>query len=149
MKKIYLLFLFIGINCFSQINFDKGYFIENSGTKIECLIRNIDWLNNPIEFEYKESENSEQKTITIKDVQEFGIYDNSKYIKANLNIDLSSNNLDDLSDNKEIIFEEKELFLKVLIEGEASLYEYVDGKIVKFFFKNNNTEIEQLGRWFF
>tara|TARA_R110002049_G_scaffold248552_1_gene423035 strand:+ start:182 stop:844 length:663 start_codon:yes stop_codon:yes gene_type:complete len=144
MKKIYLLFLFIGINCFSQINFDKGYFIENSGTKIECLIRNIDWLNNPIEFEYKESENSEQKTITIKDVQEFGIYDNSKYIKANLNIDLSSNNLDDLSDNKEIIFEEKELFLKVLIEGEASLYEYVDGKIVKFFFKNNNTEIEQL-----
>ena len=144
MKKIQFLFLFLSINCFSQINFDKGYFIDNSNNKIECLIKNIDWLNNPTKFEYKESKNSEEKTITISDVKEFEIYDNLKYIRKNIAIDLSSNNLRDLNYQKEAIYLKKELFLKVLIEGDASLYQYTDGNLVKFFFKKNNTEISQL-----
>jgi len=143
MKKI-LLFLFISINCFSQINFDKGYFIDNSNTKIECFIKNVDWLNNPIEFDYKETVNSEQKTITITEVKEFGIYDSSKYIRAVVNMDLSNNELYKLSESKKLEYEEKQAFFKVLIEGNANLYEYVDGNLVKFLYKKNDSEIEQL-----
>ena len=144
MKKIYFLFLCISINSFSQIKFDKGYFIDNSNKKIECFIRNIDWLNNPTKFEYKISENSEQKTNTITDVKEFGIYNSSKYIRALVDMDLSNNELYKLSESEELKYEEKQAFFKVLIEGNATLFEYVDGNLVKFLYKKNDSEIEQL-----
>lgn len=40
----------------AQINFEKGYFISNDNEKIECLIKSIDWKNNPTEFKYKLNE---------------------------------------------------------------------------------------------
>ena len=60
--KIKLLFLFTTIftfNCYSQISFENGYFIDNNNQKINCLIKNLDWEKNPTEFKYKLSESSE------------------------------------------------------------------------------------------
>ena len=49
-----LLFLsFIG---FTQIRFEKGYFITNYGKRIDCFIKDIDWKNNPTKFDYKLNE---------------------------------------------------------------------------------------------
>ena len=47
------------MNCFAQISFEKGYFINNANQKTNCLIKNQDWKDNPTEFEYKLDENSE------------------------------------------------------------------------------------------
>ncbi len=146
MKK-QLLFLTIAIlsfNSYSQIAFEKGYYIDNMNQKTNCLIKNIDWKNNPIEFEYKQSENSESKTMTIKSIKEFGIDNISKYIRTTINIDRSSENINSLSDDKIPIFQEEELFLKVLVEGKATLYEYVDGNLIRYFYNNDNSTIEQL-----
>ena len=46
-------FLFYLTFSYSQITFEKGYFISNDGIKTECFIKNLDWRNNPTEFEYK------------------------------------------------------------------------------------------------
>jgi hypothetical protein len=46
-----LLFLFSF--SYAQITFEKGYFINNSGDRTECFIKNIDWRDNPTKFEYK------------------------------------------------------------------------------------------------
>ena len=53
MKKQILLLLttILSLNSYSQINFDKGYFINDSNQKVDCLIKNIDWKNNPTEIE--------------------------------------------------------------------------------------------------
>ena len=69
--KIKLLFLFTTVftlNCYSQISFENGYFIDNDNQKINCLIKNLDWENNPTKFKYKLSENNELNTKTIKSV---------------------------------------------------------------------------------
>lgn len=147
MKK-QLLFLFVivlNLNGHSQVSFEKGYYIDNTNQKVDCLIKNSDWVNNPSEFDYKLTENSEPKTTSIKLVKEFGIDNISKYIKAIVNIDRSSDYSNNLSNNKNPKFKEEELFLKVLIEGKSNLYEYVEGNLKRYFYKKENSIIiEQL-----
>lgn len=147
MKKALLIILttVLSTHCFSQISFEKGYYIDNDEQKIECLIKNSDWRSNPTEFEYKLSENSEQKKATIELVKEFGIYNYSKFLRTNVNIDRSSKNFDDLSILRNPVFKEETLFLKILIDGKASLYQYIDGNLIRFFFSNDySNNIEQL-----
>lgn len=146
MKK-QLLFLFTAIlsfNCYSQITFEKGYYIDNTNQRTNCLIKNFDWKNNPTEFEYKLSENSESKKTTIKSIKEFGIDNISNYLRTTVNIDRSSENINNLSNDRNPIFQEEELFLKVLVQGKPTLYEYVDGDLIRFFYNNNSSTIEQL-----
>ncbi len=146
MKKIFLflVILILTSNLYSQITFEKGYYINNSGQKNDCLIKNNDWRNNPIDFKYKISENDKVKTISIKEVKEFGIYGVSKYIMDVVKIDISSNNINSLGYTKEPIFKKEQFFLKVLVEGKANLYLYKDGNIFKYFYSVENSSIKQL-----
>ncbi|MFK5878829.1 MAG: tRNA modification GTPase [Flavobacteriaceae bacterium] len=144
LQLILLLTAFTATNFYSQINFEKGYYIHNSGQKTDCLIKNNDWKNNPIGFEYKISENDETKTFSIKSIKEFGIYDNVKYIRKAVMIDRSSETIKTMSLDKNPIFKEEELYLKVLIEGKANLYFYEDGRLRRYFYNIENSNIEQL-----
>ena len=132
------------IESYSQIIFENGYFINESNKKIECLIKNIDWKNNPTEFKYKLSQNDTVQKATIQTVKEFGINNVSKYIRAKTNIDRSSDQLGKMSSERNPNFQEELLFLKVLIEGQASLFLYIDGNFTRFFYKLNDSEINQL-----
>ncbi len=146
MKKILLFFLvtFLSLNSFSQISYEQGYYIDNYNQKIDCLIKNIDWKNNPTQFTYKPSENGEQKTVTIESVKEFGIYNTSKYIRYTVNIDRSSKYTSELSYVKKPIFKKEELFLKAIVEGKANLYLYEDGNLRRYFYSKDNLDVEQL-----
>ncbi|MBQ0907956.1 porin family protein [Flavobacterium sp. F-328] len=146
MKKHFLMLLigFLSINSFAQVVFEKGYYINNKDQRIECLILNEDWKNNPTEFEYKLNENSEPTKGTLSQVKEFGIANNFKYIRSNVKIDRSPRNIDNLSTDKEPIFTEEQLFLKALVEGKANLYEYTDRSLKRYFYNKGNNAIEQL-----
>lgn len=146
MKKqlLFLLTAIFSLNCYSQISYEKGYYINNDNQKINCLIRNIDWKNNPIGFEYKLSENGETQNANIKSVKEFGVDNISKHIRSTVNIDRSSENIDELSNDKRPIFKQEELFLKVLVEGKANLYLFEDGNLRRYFYNKENAAIEQL-----
>jgi len=144
-KQLLLLFTAIlSLNVYSQISFEKGYYINNFDQKIECLIKNVDWLNNPVDFEYKVSENSESINTSIKYVKEFGIYNSSKFIRSTVKIDKSSENISNLSHDRNPVFTEEQLFLKVLVEGKANLYFYETKNLYRFFYNNDNSNIEQL-----
>ena len=145
------LLTFVFILCFSfskaQINFEKGYFISNSGIKTQCLIKNIDWKDNPTQFEYKiEANDTQIKTESIASVTEFGIDNTSKFKRYKVNIERSGNDLKDISDSKNPKWKEEVLFLKVLIEGDATLFSYSDNSIYKYFLESKNSPIEQLIR---
>lgn len=146
MKKqlLFLLTIILSVSCYAQITFEKGYLIDNSNQKTNCLIKNIDWQDNPTEFEYKLSENSKSKKANIKSIKEFGIDNISKYVRSIVNIDRSSELIDDLTNDRNPEFKEEELFLKVLVEGNANLYLYEDGNLRKYFYNKGNTVIEQL-----
>jgi hypothetical protein len=145
-KQIFFLALLsiLSIKSYSQIVFEKGYFINETNQITECLIKNIDWKNNPIEFEYKLSQNEAIQKETIKTVKEFGITGFNRYIRAIVKIDRSSDDIDNLSSVQNPNFQEEQLFLKVLVDGEASLFLYVDGDLTRFFYKLNDSVISQL-----
>ena len=143
-KTLLLLVLITSLNFYSQISFEKGYYISNSNQKIECLVKNYDWVYNPTEIEYKLAENKETRTTSIDAIKEFGIYNISKYIKATVNIDISSDNVNKLNTDKNPVFQEKKIFLKVLIEGKSNLYEYSENNLNRFFYGKESLKIEQL-----
>ncbi|SFS32029.1 outer membrane beta-barrel protein [Lutibacter maritimus] len=134
----------VSVNCISQTSYESGYYITTNNEKVPCLILNNDWLNNPTAISVKLTENEEPKTVSIETIKEFEIIGKNKYQKHTVNIDRSSNFLNSLDSNRNPIFKEEQLFLKVLIEGKANLYVYNANNIEKFFFSVNNAKIEQL-----
>lgn len=145
MKKILiLLFSTFPLFTIAQITFQQGYFIEN-GVKTECLIKNLAWKNNPVSVEYKLSEQETVQIKTIKDISEFAVNDAYKYRRYTLNIDRSGITIDKLSDKKEPEWKSETLFLKALVEGKITLYQYEDGNLVKYFYSTgDNIKAEQL-----
>lgn len=145
---LFSLLLFSAISLNAQITFQKGYFINNANEKTDCLIKNVDWKNNPTEFEYKLSiDEKESKTTDITSVTEFGIDNESKYKRFEVDIEKSSDNLYDLSslsNDKNPIYQKQTLFLKVLVEGSASLYLYNESNLYKYFYQTKTIPITQL-----
>ncbi|BFM44117.1 hypothetical protein CFS9_27580 [Flavobacterium sp. CFS9] len=139
-----VLTLIINISSYSQILFEHGYIINQNDQKIECQIENLDWKSTPTSFRYQLSDNTNIITADIKTVKEFAITGQSKYIRSLVKIDRSSKNIENMSTDKNPDLKEETLFLKVLIEGKASLYLYSDGNLRRFFYKMDNTEIKQL-----
>ena len=137
MKKTFVLIFceFITSFLWAQIRFEKGYFIDNNNQKTECLIKNVDWMNNPKQFDYKLTENNQTITKGMEAVNEFGIMNEVKYVKATVNIDNSSQILAELEANGQPKFSLETLFLKVLVEGEANLYLLKKTNFQYFFFK--------------
>ena len=66
-----LLFTVFNIGIHAQNSFEQGYFIKNDGSKVECLIKNQDWANNPSKFSYKLNTNSDAQEAQIENIKEF------------------------------------------------------------------------------
>lgn len=130
-------------NSYSQITFEKGYFINNEGVKTECLIKNIDWDNNPKKIQYKTTEDSESKIADLKEINEFQV-SNLKYKKYVVDIDTSSNRTGELSESRNPHFKKDTLLIKVLIEGKANLYQYKDNSKIRYFYEIDSSGVQQL-----
>ncbi len=138
------LWLSLTFNCLAQIKFETGYFINNKSEKIVCLIKNIDWKNNPDEFAYKLTEDAAVQTGRKVDVAEFGVANSLKYKRFKVDIERSSEKLDRLSNTVAPEFTSEDLFLKVLVEGKATLYVFEMQDITKFFFSTAKVKPTQL-----
>ncbi|MBG6133224.1 hypothetical protein IWQ47_004632 [Aquimarina sp. EL_43] len=145
MKKQSLLFLLmiLSLTGYAQIKFEQGYFIDNNGTKTECLIKNVDWHDNPSQIEYKVNEDAKAKMGYIKNIKEFAVSD-LKYVRETVNIDMSSEELNHLSATKNPEFKEATLFLKHIVQGEANLYQYEEGNLIRYFYQVGDKDIQQL-----
>lgn len=143
-KLLLILLLTVSLNALAQIKFENGYFINEANQKTECLIKNIDWKSSPTEFEYQLASDAEIKKESIKNIREFGVYNSAKFIRETVDIDRSSVNIQDLSRERNPIFKQETLFLRVLVEGGYNLYEYSDGNLRRFFYSSKDKKIEQL-----
>ena len=131
---------------FSQILFEKGYFIDNKGNKIECLIKNVDWVDNPDQFEYKINIESKSKIAKIENVQEFEIYNFSKFKRFFIELDLTNYNSNKLNEKRKTILKKDTVFLKYLIDGKVSLFLYsmANGTLNRFFISKNYQDPQPL-----
>jgi len=144
---VLVLLLIVGsITSYAQVTFEPGYFINNDGDRVDCLIRNTDKLITPTKFEYKLPGTSEVKIALLSEVQEFEILNTvHKYRRFTVEIDNSSNNVKELSYSREPDLKREQLFLKVLLDGRASLYSYNrQGNAERYFYKKQNSDVAQL-----
>jgi hypothetical protein len=140
-KHFLLLIFLIPLNTLGQVIFEKGYFIDNGNDTINCLVKNYDWKNSPTNIEYRLTNSAETRTASIADVKEFKV-SNLKFRRFTVQIDQSRNELNSISREKEPVFSEETLFLKLIIEGAANLY--VAGKYQRYFFNVNDSAVKQL-----
>jgi hypothetical protein len=145
MKPLVLIPLFTLFSLFSfgQISFEKGYIIDNQNRRIEYLIKNVDWKDNPKEFEYKTSGGREILKGDLSSVKEFGVIGFSKFVRSDVKMDISRMGGSDLSKQRDPEWEQKQLFLKVLVEGKATLYEFESGPMSRYFYSVSDS-ISQL-----
>lgn len=144
LKLLFTILLLSGISVFSQTNYESGYIIKTNGQRVDCLIKNEDWKGTPSTFEYKLEENGDIKTGNVSNIKEFASSENFKYIVATLPVEQSSDKVGDLTYDRNPTFKEETLFLKVLVEGNASLYYTIKDNDNRYFYKTNDGEIEQL-----
>jgi hypothetical protein len=104
----------------------------------------MDWENNPSEFKYRLSEKDDSKIATIESVTEFGVYNSLKYVGDSVDMDRSSSSYYQVSNVRNPIFKKEALFLKVLVDGKAKLYEYKEGNLTRYFYSIDSSEIKQL-----
>lgn len=131
-----VLFLFFCVNLFAQVKFEKGYFIDNQNKRIECLIKNKDWISLPNEIEYKLSDSSPVITVLVKDLNELRIDNTSHYYKKYTVL------IDKNTAVNEDHFVEETSFFKVLVDGKASLFQYNNESL--FFYETQEIKIKQL-----
>lgn len=143
-RLLFLTLLISTLSAISQTNFESGYIIQTNGNKVNCLIKNEDWKGSPTTFMYKLNENAETKIGSTANVIEFGSAQSFKYVKATVEIDQSSDNVNNLSEERAPILKEETLFLKTLVEGKASLYFTQKDFTDRYFYRLNDGEIEQL-----
>ncbi len=144
LKLLFATIILSTISAISQTNFEPGYIIQTDGTKINCLIKNEDWKGSPTTFIYKLEENGVLKLGHTNEVSAFGSAESFKYVKATVQVDQSSDNVNNLSDVRTPIMKEQTLFLKTLVEGKASLYYTQVEGVSRYFYSLENGTIEQL-----
>jgi hypothetical protein len=140
----FLILFTITIASFGQMKYEKGYFTNNENQRIECLIKNLEWKDNPTEFSYKLTEKAAPETGNISSVREFGINSSYKYVQANVKVDLQTKPAIGAKNEVISVWSREKLFLKVLLEGKAKLYSYDYNKVKRFFYSLNDTSIIQL-----
>ncbi|MDT0539360.1 hypothetical protein [Croceitalea sp. P059] len=121
-------------NAVGQISFEKAYYFDNDKNRIDGFIKNIDWESNPTEFQFKTDLDAQFVTLSIESVSGFEIENQFKYFRSKVLIDRSSNAMSQLGYERNPSLKEETLFLKILIEGEYVLYEYVDQSLRRFFY---------------
>jgi hypothetical protein len=137
-KTFFFLTLCCFINSFAQTSFIKGSYVTDKDQKVEGLIKNLDWKNNPTQFEFKSSESSKAEILKITSIKSFEIDNKVKYVKSKVNIDNSSTFVNSLSTEKAPIYTEETVFLKTLVQGDTNLYEYNSATSKLFFYQADN-----------
>lgn len=132
------------VSAFSQIKYEKGYFITNVGERNEVFIKNVGWKLYPESFQYRASETGDVESVSITKVKEFGFDGGLKYIRETVPVTQSSDGLQTLNQTRDPSYITEQVFLKVLVEGKASLYHYANKDATTFYVRMDDGEIKPL-----
>ncbi|MEM6685471.1 MAG: hypothetical protein AAF617_06710 [Bacteroidota bacterium] len=139
-----LIFLLTTTGIFAQINFEKGYFIDQDDQKTECYIKNEDWIYNPSRFEYRLTPNGKTQVLPVLNIKELAIDNSYKYQKHIVEYNDADFEIENLLYERTPDLSYTQLLLKVVVEGEATLYSYRDKNKSTFFYKIGNGNIKTL-----
>ena len=143
MKNYYCFaFLLTSIFVFSQKTFSPGYYIDQSNIRNEGFIEDTNPYNSPTKINFKTSVDTQSSEITIEKIKEYKINTDYKYIKYKVDYDYDQIiNKDELSIfGVEPNLKQKEILLKVLVEGRINLYSAIVDDAIFFYMKDENDQ---------
>ncbi len=134
-----LLFLTSFLNTVAQSNYIPGKITTKDNKVIQGLIDYQNWKKTPNLIKFKNA--SSENLFSPEDIMAFEI-ENDKYVSKLVNLDVTEQRLDYMTKDQEVKFQEKQVFLNVLVTGNANLYEFYDGR--SHFFVEKNNEVNEL-----
>lgn len=135
-KLVFSAIVLFSVFSYSQIKFEKGYIILNNGAKVSCYIKNIESRENPEYFEYRLNlDDNNVQLANLNTVSEVAIENSYKYQQHRISIDVSR--YGSLGSEREPKWEKKTVFLRVLLEGSASLYHLHERGVSSYFYKKD------------
>lgn len=140
LEKAFFYFFILGHWGFAQTTFEPGYYIGNKGDAVNGLIANEHWGKNPDGFLFKDTPDAREKALQLSDVREFGIAQLYKFERHNIPLEVSSDLSGDLNSDRNPKFENRDVFLKVLLDGDIRLFEYSSTNNIRFFIQESSTE---------
>ena len=132
--------LLLSFSHYAQKQDYKGYYVTDTGVKKEGYFKFGDF-SNPDVLEFKISESGEYSKIETYNLKEYGIYDQYKYEKHDVKVDIIKA-LGDKSYAKDPEWEIKTMFLSCILEGDASLYAGTVNGEKRFFYSVLSKDIE-------
>ncbi|HZB13139.1 MAG TPA: hypothetical protein VE467_08935, partial [Chryseolinea sp.] len=139
---ISLFSVFISFSTLAQKSFQKGYFIDNEGTRTECYINEKEWSRDPKTFSYKVGQGNAMLG-SVRTVKEIGIGE-TRYLRFEVQVDQSSSNRDSITENSSPKWKRDTLFLSVLVDSKADLFYCKRNGEDRFFFRVDDGPVTQL-----
>ena len=139
---ISLFSVFISFATLAQKSFQKGYFIDNEGTRTECYINDKEWSRDPRIFSYKLGQ-GEIMSGSVKTIKEIGIGE-TRYLRFEVQVDKSSSSRDSIKENISPEWTRDTLFLSVLVDSKADLFYCKRNGEERFFFRVDDSPVTQL-----
>lgn len=131
----------------AQQKFREGYIVLNNHQKKVCLIRNSSNATESLtNYEYRLKDDDKIEKIELAKIEEFGVDNEFKFLRALIKIDVSPNKITHLKDTASgPEWDQGHAYLRVLVDGKsASLYSYYKGGKNIFFFRVGDSAIEPL-----
>ncbi len=142
-KTILITCLFVFIQSVSA-QYESGYIVTKAGENLKGFINSQNWSINPDRIKFKANLEEKAKTYEVYNLSQFGIGNDIQFVVDEVLIDISSENLNNLSFKKAPILERKTVALRKLVEGKLSLYEYQFAQGTRFFYKKPDQNFVQL-----
>ena len=146
MRILYSILVLLFFNLSFSQKFEKGYFIENNGNKVECFLDKKYQHYSPDIIKYKLSENDNIKEIDVNSIKELRIYDKVIYYKFNVDMNSSSTRISELDYEKKLRTIKKNILLEIIEKGKINLYLYrdIEGKSSFYYLKDDDSNPELL-----
>ncbi|MBL7861765.1 MAG: hypothetical protein JNJ65_11440 [Cyclobacteriaceae bacterium] len=127
-----------------QATWRKGSITKNDGTELTGEINDKEWSVNPKEIEFRENGGTLQK-YTVHQIKSFSTARPARYEAFAIEYDGDDQNVNRLSTNRSPLTLNKDtLFLRVIVNAQVGLFEFVDANGRIHYFTNQEQGVEEL-----
>lgn len=137
-----LLLIFLFTNLYAQNKFELGYYIDQSGNKIEGEISEITMNSFPSYFIIRKKGKEETVDTNKASLIKYGTV---VFEKKSFQYDPSvRSDIANMSKQKEFQLVNKTAFVQLMVNGDTKLYKYTENGVTTFFYETSNNELTTL-----
>lgn len=130
-----------------QVSYEPGYYTDLDGMTHRGFVLNELWTTVPTEFRFAFGRRGQLgRTITVREARAFGVDGADRYERAVVPVDAALLLGEPLGRQRQPNYEALEVYLRVLVKGPATLYEYELNRVKHFYFKVGASPIVPLVR---